>query len=101
MLKENKKKQVSSSINRSNNSFKSKEELLNIMKKTFIKEKINNENNLYKLFNKIFLNIIEPYIDEKLHEMTTLDNFKKSKVPNPFCSEDVDAEFNLEKYIKK
>ena len=77
-----------------------KEELLKIMKNTFIQEKINNETNLYKLFNKEFYKIIEPYIDEKLNEISTLEEFRKIKISNPFCTEDVNAEFLLENILK-
>ena len=74
------KSKTSSSINKTNNSFKIKDELLRIMKNTFIQEKINNENNLFKLFNKEFLNIIEPYIVDKLNEINTLEELKKKKI---------------------
>jgi len=94
------KSKTSSSINKTNNSFKMKEELLKIMKNTFIQEKINNETNLYKLFNKEFYKIIEPYIDEKLNEISTLEEFRKIKISNPFCTEDVNAEFLLENILK-
>ena len=70
------------------------------MKNTFIQEKINNENNLFKLFNKEFLNIIEPYILDKLNTINTLDELKKKKLSNPFCTEDVNAEFLLENILK-
>ena len=94
------KSKTSSSINKTNNSFKIKNELLRIMKNTFIQEKINNENNLFKLFNKEFLNIIEPYIVDKLNTINTLDELKKKKLSNPFCTEDVNAEFLLENILK-